>query len=267
MMRKILFLFGLFSYFSFNLLATKESTFVIGSIGDSVTTANNARSWGDNEGTNWSTGHIDRYGVKSHYQRLTSFLKNQEVIAVNVAASGSTSADIGLQVDALLQNNPNYVTLLVGGNDACSWSSNYERNLDVFKTRIENAIVKLINHNFAIKILLVSVPDMYHLWQLGRNDCGWLWDLSGACPDLLSSSSTASDRSSFVKRLNEINNTFIELQQKYSTHVKHDASVASYKFEKEDVSTKDCFHPSLKGQSKLAEITWGHSWFSKPLRD
>lgn len=246
-----------------NSLAAKENTFVIGSIGDSVTTANNAKSWGDNEGTNWSTGHLDRYGVKSHYQRLTSFLKNQEVRAVNVAVSGATSDDIALQVDALLQDNPNYVTILVGGNDACSWSSHYEKDLERFKIRIENAIIKLINNNFGIKILLVSVPNMYHLWQLGQNDCGWLWDLSGACPDLLSSYSTESDRSSFVNRLNEINKTFIELQKKYSTHIKHDVSVANYKFEKEDVSTKDCFHPSLKGQSKLAEITWGNSWFSK----
>lgn len=260
MMKKFFFLSLCFFLFSVSAKASGDS-FVIGSLGDSVTTANNARGWGNNEGTNWSTGHIDRYGVKSHFQRLKNTLAS-EVKAVNVAESGATSRDIDLQVEALLEDNPDYVTLLVGGNDACSWSSQYERDLETYKRRIESAIVKLIDHNFAVKILLVSVPDMYHLWQLGRSDCGWIWDLSGACPDLLSSSATENERSSFVRRLQDINNTLAELAQKYPNHVKHDASVAEYKFKKDDISRKDCFHPSLKGQSKLAEVTWENSWFS-----
>lgn len=258
----------LFKFFTIFFLLIKtavsytQDSFVIGSLGDSVTTAMNARSWGDMKESNWSTGTSRGHGVESHYQKLRQILA-QNIIAINVADSGATSVGLEAQVNKLLSHNPDYVTLLIGANDACSWPKDHLEKLKQFEIRIENALLKLINSNPETKILIVPVPDMLHLWKLGTNDCQWIWDLFGICSSLLGSSNSDSDRLEFKERLDDLNFVYEKLAAKYSSHVRFDKELAKYKFEKKDVSRKDCFHPSLEGQNKIAELTWEKSWFKE----
>lgn len=212
--------------------------------------------------SNWSTGTSTRGAVVSHFHKLQEIL-DQTVKAVNVAQAGATSNNLDEQVTELIKHNPDYVTLLIGGNDVCSWPVNHEERLKQFTHEIETTIQKLISHNPEVKILLVPVPDMKHLWELNANgSCQWLWDLFDICPSLLSSSSSESDRTKFKGRLDDLNKSLEFIALMFKDHVRFDADLANYKFKQEDISKKDCFHPSLIGQNNISELTWKNSWYT-----
>ncbi len=236
-------------------------SFVIGSLGDSITTATNARGWGDQKNSNWSTGTENLDKVKSHYHKLKNFF-GEDIKAVNVARAGSTSEDLSNQVTKLISFNPDYVTLLIGANDVCSWHDDHHLQLQRFKNRIHNSVNRLIEHNSEVKILLVPVPDMYHLWRLGsKSSCQFLWDMANVCPRLLHSSTPSHKKIEFKKRLDDLNKSLFQVANDHSDHVRFDFSLAEYKFKKEDVSRSDCFHPSFKGQNTISELTWQASWY------
>lgn len=248
--------------FSQSVFSEEKTSFIIGSLGDSVTTATNARSWGDMKDSNWSTGTSHRGGLESHFHKLEKSL-SKNIIPINVAESGSTSRNIAEQVSELIKNDPDYVTLLIGGNDACSWAENHTNQLSQFEHTIDQAVQKLIEKNNDIKILMVPVPDMYHLWQLGQDDCGWIWDLFGVCSNLLSSGNSDEDRRHFKDRLDDLNKGLKSVSERHPLNTYFDESLSEYKFKKEDVSRKDCFHPSLEGQNKISEMTWHEEWVTQ----
>ena len=236
---------------------------MIGSLGDSITTATNAKGWGERKDINWSTGTRNNAEVKSHFHKLKELL-GEKVIAVNVAKAGSTSSDLAGQVTKLLKSNPDYVTVLMGANDVCGWSDNHAHQLSAYKARVQNVIERLVAHNSQIKIVLVPVPDMYHLWKLGSNSsCQFLWDLANVCTRLLHSRTSNAERLRFKEQLNDLNESLQELSRNFAQHVRFDLSLAQYKFAKQDVSKADCFHPSLKGQNLISELTWKHGWYGQ----
>ena len=239
----------------------RQDQFTIGSLGDSITTGNNARGWGDGKQYNWSTGSSSSGGLESHFKKLEKHL-TKEVSAVNVAVSGATSHGIDAQVTELLRHNPDYVTLLIGANDACALPKDHMGSVKIFEERIESSLSRLITNNPEVKILMVPIPDMYHLWEIGVDACGWKWDLFGACSSLLSSSRTETERLEFKSRLDDLNKSLSKVQSKYKENIKFSKDLANYQFSKEDISSKDCFHPSLKGQNKISELSWEKSWFS-----
>lgn len=258
---------SLFFYAKIALTAKNDTSFVIGSIGDSITTATNAKHWGNMKSSNWSTGTLTTTGVESHFHKLSKIL-SKEIKAINVAQAGATSNDLDEQVTELIKSNPDYVTILMGGNDVCSWPNEHQGHLERFENKVDKTLQTLISHNPEINILLVPLPDMYHLWELGSNDsCQWIWDFFGVCSSLLSSSSSKEERLKFKNRLDDLNQTLGKLHKKYPSHVKYDIALAQYKFKKEDISKKDCFHPSLIGQNKISQLTWEESWFSDHIVD
>ena len=91
---------------------------VLVAMGDSITTA--AGTCGpylkclDNS---WATG----IAVFSVYQRLRATRKDVDVKAVNLAQPGVGVAYLSQQASNAVAQQADYVTILIGANDACQW--------------------------------------------------------------------------------------------------------------------------------------------------
>lgn len=231
---------------------------VVGALGDSVTTATNSASWGNNLSYSWSTGSSD--SVNSHFNRLKGIFST--VQAYNYARAGAVAADLPEQAQKLVRKNPDYVTVLIGANDLCSWSSRDEAKITAVENNVRSSIDIILANNAETKILLIPIPNMYQLWQLGaEHSCDMFWDLTGICSPLLNSDRTEAERLAFMERVDEVNGLYQAMADTYVDNVRFDPVIADQEFLWEHVSSKDCFHPSVKGQKLIADKTWEASWY------
>ena len=237
----------------------KDRWYVV-SMGDSITAGFNTRWPGDlnNVRYNWSTGKSKR--VQSHLYKLKKII-SKDVKAINVARSRATSHELALQWRNIKTPTIDYLTLLIGANDVCDWSDEYTKDKEKFRTNVQYIIDKAISMNTDVRILLPAIPNMYHLYEQGKDSCGGRWDYFEACPSLLSSKRNDEERSAFRQRLLEANATLEELATHYETNVKFVGAVYDYKFSIEHLSRIDCFHPSVLGQNELARVTWENGWY------
>lgn len=244
------------------ILASDLPLFTMGAIGDSVTSAVNSTDWGSQLQSSWSTGYDAEGVVDSHYLKLTRKF-DTDIGSKNVARGGATATSLQEQVSELIPFNPDYVTMMIGGNDVCTWSRDYDRQLFAFEARVNAAVTRLIEHNDDIKILLVPIPNLISLWRLGRErNCQWLWDISGFCSDLLSDDRSDRDRLAFEQRLELANAALMSVADSHPDHIRFDPSIGAREFEWEHVSPRDCFHPSGPGQSMISDLTWDSGWFA-----
>jgi hypothetical protein len=236
-------------------LAVAASPVVLGSLGDSITVACNAASVGDNPALSWSTGTDSR--VNSHLKRLAILLKN-DVQGVNVAVSGSKVEDLKAQANRLANHKPDYVTIEIGANDLCAWTSDYAAKILQFGIDLRFIVARMVDINPDVKILLASIPDIYGLWEIGsrRPDCQLRWDVLRLCGPLLSSGVTTQERVAFVERWRIVNANIQSVAEAFPKNVIFNAAVASSRISSEDISSIDCFHPSVHGQNLLADRAW-----------
>ena len=237
----------------------QQRDFVFVSLGDSITSAFNTRFLGStaNKRYSWSTGSSSK--INSHYTRLKNVL-SRKIKALNLARNGAHTVDIVDQYKRVADRRIDYLTILVGANDLCEWSSDHAEDLLRLSIDLRYVVSRAIASNKKIKIVMPSVPDMYHLYREGKNRCQFKWDFFAACPRLLSSASNELRRQRFVEQLNDINNLLGRIAADYPANIKYIDKVYDFKFSKEHVSSIDCFHPSIRGQSELAKITWLHGW-------
>lgn len=252
---------ALFLYFcAAQVAADASERWYIISMGDSVTTAFNTRWPSDfnNVRYNWSTGVSKR--VKSHLHQLKKII-SQEVKALNVAKSRATSDNLTEQLQKIKAPTIDYLTLLIGANDVCDWTEEYAEDLLKFRANVKNVIDTAIDINDTVRILLPAIPNMYRIYDQGKDTCGRRWDYFKACPSLLSSKRTEAERLAFRDRLVATNDTLQQLATKYEDNVKYVGEVFDFKFSLAHLSRYDCFHPSIKGQNELARITWENGWY------
>lgn len=250
-------------------LAAEATPFVIGALGDSITAGFDAQRIGDNRELSWAAGSSKL--VKSHARRLGELL-GRPVDAFNESVAGAMAADIDEQVSRLLPHKPDYVTLAIGANDVCTWTSDFQPDLQAFEKDLRTELTRLVKALPNVKIMLAPIPDVYNLWTVAskHSGCQTKWDLIGMCSPLLSSDASAADRAAFVTRWEAANAAITSVANEFSENVRHDPRVSDTKFSWEHVSTIDCFHPSVAGQNLLAEVTWypefikGESEVSEP---
>ena len=244
-------------------LATADSDdkWYVVSMGDSITAGFSTRWPGGFIGNgryNWSTGVSDK--VKSHFSILKKII-SKDLKAVNVAKSRATSYGLAEQLEKVKVPTINYLTLLIGGNDVCGWSEEYVEDMRKFSDNVKHIIDKAIDINAEVRIVLPSIPNMYRLYYLGKDTCSKHWDFFNACPALLNSKRTDTEREAFLGRLIAANATLQKLASKYEDNVKFVGEVFDYEFSIEHLSNYDCLHPSIEGQNELSRITWEHGWY------
>lgn len=243
----------------------------IAAFGDSITRAFNAEGPIDHPWNSWATGNSDQNGlfrrgkVKSHAE-LLSELTGKEVFVHNVAKSGATSSDMDRQVEAVKGIPLHYATMLIGANDLCANAkpigSGSQADMSKFSGHVEGAIKKLVARNPEIKILLVSIPDMPRLQRIGKdNSCQARWTAFGICKNLLREGISAGELDLFEQQWHSANDNLEAIAARYSKNVLYNPRLAEYPFEREHVSSVDCFHPNIEGQNLLSHETWTTGWF------
>lgn len=239
----------------------------IAAAGDSITRAYNTGRWPftDAAGNSWSTGGSG--AVQSHYLRILGVEPSIAGEAANEAVTGAGVDDLLPQVRAINDEGIAYVTILVGANDVCVPTIADMTPIQRFREQFESAMGELARGSPRARILVLSVPDVYRLWTVLR-DSFWarlVWRTFHVCPSLLADprSMDADDvarRASVRQRTVALNAQLADVCADF-IHCRFDrGAVFADPFGRDDVSRRDYFHPSLRGQERLAAVAWDASF-------
>lgn len=230
-------------------------------LGDSITRGTNTsfQRLGDHPELSWSTGTDG--GVVSHHTQLDELGAAPQTF--NHAVNGARMQGIGGQVTNAIASGAGYVTILMGGNDACRGSVDVMTDPAVYRQQFEDAMEALTAGLPDSRIFVASVPDLYVLWEVLHTNASAVqtWDGANICQSLLANpgSTDAADvarREAVRERVLAYNAILEEVCNQY-LHCRYDQNaVFDVKFAAADVSTADYFHPSLAGQSRLGAETW-----------
>jgi lysophospholipase L1-like esterase len=204
----------------------------------------------------WATGDGTR--VFSHYRRI---LQSNPAIAGhnrNLAQPGATIADLPAQAAAAANQPVDYVTALMGTNDACT---GVMTSPATFRTDLDLALVTLRQAMPWARLLIVSLPNVYRVWELGhtnplaRDD----WK-AGVCPNLLTDPlSTAPDdvarRAAFRDRISAYNTQLRQACSAYGSRCRY-VDISTLPFSPTMLNGFDFFHPNASGQNALADRTY-----------
>ena len=241
----------------------------IASMGDSISRGFNACGWYvDCPSRSFSTGTTS--SVNSHYLRILA--KNGAISGHNSndAKSGAKAADMPGQASTVVSQGAAYVTILIGANDACTSSESAMTSVSAYRASIDTALARLKSGLPNAKVLLVSIPDVKRLWQVGKGNLGALtaWSLFGICQSLLAnptSTATADNqrRDRVRQRVIDFNGQLAAACAAYGSNCAFDGNaVFNYPFSLSQVSQWDYFHPNEAGQGVLAAASYaaGFNW-------
>jgi len=239
----------------------------IAAVGDSIT---QAASSGGGLGTDypqnsWSTG--TNTAVSSHYLRLLALNPAISGRTYNRSVSGAKMADLNGQMQTVVALQPDYLTVLIGGNDLCTDTVAEMTSVSAFRSQFELAMATLAAGSPNTNIFVSSIPNVYHLWELFKGNFWgrFIWSTANICQSLLANptSTTQADvaRRAAVAQRNLDFNTQLAQVCAASAHCHWDGNaVYNTVFTTSDVSG-DYFHPSVAGQAKLAAATWAASYW------
>ncbi|WP_200210022.1 SGNH/GDSL hydrolase family protein [Micromonospora coerulea] len=239
------------------------------SMGDSITRGFNACGWYvDCTSRSFSTG--DYSTVNSHYLRIRAVNPNIQGRNHNDARSGAKSADMYGQAGTAVSQGVEYVTVMIGANDACTSSEATMTPVSTYRANIDSALNRLRAGLPNARVAVLSVPDIYRLWYIGRSNFSALsaWSSFGICQSMLANpTSTAQadvDRRARVRqRVIDYNTQLAQACAAYGANCDFDDNaVFSYPFVLSQVSGWDYFHPNTSGQAVLASISYanGFGW-------
>ena len=231
--------------------------FVVAALGDSITAAMDAIHLGDDHMVSFVTGGDPFVG--SHAARLQQLMPNLQVRSVNLSRSGAKSDDLPRQAAEAARYVPDYATILIGANDACSFFDGRSYDLQRYVNNMGAAINTLIQSNPMIRIRLIPVPNIRRLYELGSSKahCRLKWSLSPVCRPMLSPLRSNEARENFFRLVDAYNANLNVIAQSYPNNTTVSWNAAYHQFQDEDVSQIDCFHPSQAGQRTLSWLTFG----------
>lgn len=239
------------------------------SMGDSITRGFNACGWySDCTSRSFSTG--DYASVNSHYLRIRAVNPNIQGRNYNDAKTGAKSADMYGQAGTAVSQGVEYVTMLIGANDACTSSESTMTPVTTFRANVDSALNRIKAGLPNARVAVISIPDIYRLWYVGKDSSSArsAWSLFGICQSMLanptSTTQTDVDRRARVRqRVIDFNTQLAQACTAYGANCDFDDNaVFNYPFVLSQVSTWDYFHPNTSGQAVLASITYanGFGW-------
>lgn len=214
----------------------------------------------------WSTGST----VESHAARLAD-LGGSTVRGDNLAVTGAKAAGLAAQA-AQIAGDVDYVTVLIGANDACTDTVAQMTPVTDFRASVDSALGTVRARAPGAAVYVASIPDLYRLWQVGsvNGSARFAWWLYGICQSMLANprSTQQADvqrRLAVRQRVIEFNAALAAECAEYPGTCLYDGgAVFGYPFELSHLSTIDYFHPNVSGQQVLASVTWqaGYTWSS-----
>ncbi|MCV0402579.1 MAG: PKD domain-containing protein [Chloroflexi bacterium] len=243
-------------------------------VGDSITqAASTGGSLGaDYPQNSWATG--TNATVNSHALRLQTLGAPIAQTTYNRSVSGAKVADLPGQMSTVVPLQPAYLTVLIGGNDLCTDTVAQMTSVTDFRSSFASAMSTIASGSPSTYVYVVSIPDVYQLWSLFRNNF-WarlVWSSAGICQSLLANPGSTSQadvqRREQVRQRNIAFNTQLaEVCAAHASRCRFDGNaVFNTQLTRSDVSG-DYFHPSLSGQARLAQTSWdaGFTWTTTPV--
>ncbi|MGH2357796.1 MAG: PKD domain-containing protein [Candidatus Limnocylindria bacterium] len=242
----------------------------IAAVGDSITrAASSGGSLGaDYPQNSWSTG--TNATVNSHYLRLLAWNAAISGRNHNLSVSGAKMVDLNGQMQQVvaLDPDPGYLTVLIGGNDICTDTAPQMTSVSDFRAQFTTAMTTLTAGSPTTNVYVVSIPNVYHLWELFKDNfwARFIWSVGDVCQSLLANPlSTATDdvgrRASVAQRNVEFN---IALQEVCATFARcrYDGNAVYNTVFTTSDAAGDYFHPSISGQAKLALVSWNAGYWA-----
>ncbi len=235
----------------------------IASTGDSITRAFNTCGFPfiDCPQNSWSTGSSS--AVNSHYRRILAANPVISGRSFNDAKTGARMNALNGQVTTVVLQRAEYVTILMGANDICTSSVATMTPVATLEAQLQTALQTLSAGLPNARIYVVSIPNVYRLWEILHNNfsAALTWSLAGICQSLLANpmSNAPADvaRRQQVYQRNVADNQALARVCARFIHCRFDGNAAfNLAFVPSDVSTRDYFHPSVAGQAKAAAATW-----------
>ncbi|MEE2744299.1 MAG: SGNH/GDSL hydrolase family protein [Bdellovibrionota bacterium] len=227
---------------------------------------------------NWSTGTDPN--IQSHWRRISE-LSDKKIKQYNVAISGATSENLKDElkklnewsVKNLKQPYPDYVTLLIGGNDACIYPGGKTEPTTSkrFGENIENIVKEILTKSPRSKMLLVSMPNFITMTSMLRNQrlfsgkktCEWIWKQAGICVNFTlekDKEKVAASQQMIVQYNLELEKVVNKYKKRMGDRVRVSSRVEHHVWEKDDFSI-DCFHMSQDGMKEFSDLVWRDSWW------
>jgi lysophospholipase L1-like esterase len=240
----------------------------IAGIGDSITRAADVCCWyGDHPAQSWSTGGGAFDGIRSHYERIRELNPNIAGHNFNDARSGARMSHAQAQAQTAVTQQARYVTVLMGANDVCTSSPSTMTSVSDFQAQFA-ATMNVLAAGLppGSHVFVSSIPNVYRLWQLFRDNlvAQLVWSVAQICQSMLSPTNTEQDRQFVLAREQAFNQVLDDVCSQYAICRFDDYAAFNYQFSASQVSKLDYFHPSLAGQAALASLTWQRSWWPTP---
>jgi lysophospholipase L1-like esterase len=219
----------------------------------------------------WSTG--ENPAVNSQFQRIQAIDPDRNPVAHNDAVSGARASGLNSQAQVAAAQDPDYVTIEIGGNDACRSSISAQTPTATFKSQVKSALNTLVNDDPKVYIQVASIPDINQLHTIFTTpvpDPNALarWSAFNVCQALLANPLSTDPvdvqrRADFRAQVIDYNGALARVCAKFKRCLFDNNAVFNSQFTAADVATlttvgitADYFHPSIHGQANLAETTW-----------
>jgi lysophospholipase L1-like esterase len=235
----------------------------IASTGDSITRAFNAGPipFTDAPEYSWSTG--DKSAVNSHYSRILAANPLINGQTFNDAITGELMSGLNGEVANVVSQQAEYVTILMGANDACTSSPVNMTPVATYRAEFEAAMRTLTTGLPDARIFVSSLPNIYNLWAIlhTNSQADERWTRFHICQSMLAQPTSTARRDMLrrvyvLKRVHDYNIQLAQVCAEY-IHCRFDNNaVFNTAFTTADINTRDYFHPSVAGQALLAATTY-----------
>ncbi|MEV1019001.1 SGNH/GDSL hydrolase family protein [Streptomyces sp. NPDC050264] len=241
----------------------------VAAVGDSITRGFDACTvLSDCPEVSWATGSDAQ--VKSLAVRLLG-KSRARTHSWNYARTGARMADLPAQMARAGAARPELVAVMAGANDACRATAGAMTPVAGFRADFEEALRQLRRAAPKAQVYVMSVPDLKRLWSEGRaNPLGkQVWKL-GICssmladPDAMDAAATAR-RDAVQQRVEAYNEVLKDVCAKDRRCRSDDGAVFGYRFDEDQLSHWDWFHPSRDGQARLAALAYRGVTAKEPL--
>lgn len=238
----------------------------LAAVGDSLTraTGSGERYFADNTAFSWATGSSPT--VNSLALRVATRNPALSGKVYNLARYGARMSDLHAQMAVANAVRAEYVTVLVGGNDACALTEAAMTPVDAFRKQFADAMALLAEGSPQARVLVLSIPDPTKLLPLFRDNprAVLIWDAFDVCRVALDrpTSEAPADvarRERVRQRVADYNRQLAEICAQHAQCRYDGGAVFNGALEAADVSPFDYFHLSARGQTRLAELAWGAS--------